>query len=238
MSAMMRPAAARRPAARPHGRRLRARWAGHGRRRSPRISGAPCDGSSGTAPGAALDLGRHGAAIIGVIFRSSAPRVLANATNALFAGVIGKHTAAPAGTQAQVETAARHGQGQIADMLSGMHVSPGEGVDFGASARILLRGRVSTSLGAFFSGARYYIMAGVSQRTVYRLRREVEEKLAPPAPALLRQPPARRHPEPGHQRHRQHRHHAAAEPDADPHLGVHRHRRARHDVLRSARCWR
>ena len=49
---------------------------------------------------------------------------------------------------------------------------------------------------------------------------------------------ARRHAEPGHQRHRQHLPDAAADPDAAHHVAAHDRRRAHHDVLRSARCWR
>ncbi len=121
------------------------------------------------------------AAIIGVIFQVLAPRVLANATNDLFAGLIGRALLhyVPAGTtQAQTEQLLRtHGQGQIADMLSGMHVSIGVGVDFGAVGTILAVVAGIYIFSSFFQWVTYYIMAGVSQRTVYRLRREVDEKL-------------------------------------------------------------
>ena len=120
-------------------------------------------------------------AIIGVIFQVAAPRILANATDELFQGVLGKYLGQyfPAGTsQAQVEQLLRaHGQGQLADMLTGMHVSVGVGVDFGAVGTILAVVAVIYVFSSVFQWATYYIMAGVSQRTVYRLRRQVDEKL-------------------------------------------------------------
>ena len=70
------------------------------------------------------------------------------------------------------------GQTQLADMLASMTVTPGQGVDFGELARILglLAGVYVVS--SIFSWGQAWIMAGVTQRTVYRLRRDVDEKLA------------------------------------------------------------
>ncbi len=120
-------------------------------------------------------------AIVGVAFQVAAPRILANATDQLFQGVLGKYLGQyfPAGTpQSQVEQLLRaDGRGQIADMLSGMHVTVGAGVDFGAVGAILAVVAVVYVLSSLFQWATYYIMAGVSQRTVYRLRRQVDEKL-------------------------------------------------------------
>ncbi|MGC8634468.1 MAG: ABC transporter ATP-binding protein [Candidatus Limnocylindrales bacterium] len=119
--------------------------------------------------------------ILGVIFQVLAPKILANATNQLFQGVLGNYLGKyfPVGTsQQQVEQALRaHGQGQIADMLSGMHVSVGVGVDFTAVGTILATVAVIYLLSSLFQWVTMYIMAGVSQRTVYRLRRKVDEKL-------------------------------------------------------------
>ena len=73
-------------------------------------------------------------------------------------------------------------------------------------------------------------MAGVTQRTVYRLRRESRREARPAAAQVLRRPPARRHAEPGHQRHRQHRPDAPAEPDPAHHVAPDGRRRADHDA--------
>ena len=106
------------------------------------------------------------------------PKLLGNATNIVFEGVVGKQI--PAGlTQQQAEAGLRaSGQGQLADMLSGMTVVPGVGVDFAALAGVLLLVAAVYVVSALFGWAPAYIMAGVAQRTVYKLREEVDLKLA------------------------------------------------------------
>jgi ATP-binding cassette subfamily B multidrug efflux pump len=120
-------------------------------------------------------------AVVGVVFQVLAPRILGSATNVLFDGVLGKYLGQyfpPGTTQQQVEAVLRaRGQGQIADMLSGMQVTPGSGVDFAAFGRILLVLAAAYLMSAAFQWLSYYIMAGVSQRTVYRMRRDVDHKL-------------------------------------------------------------
>jgi len=110
------------------------------------------------------------------------PKLLGNATNIIFEGAIGNQLGqfVPPGTsQAQVEVLLRaNGQGQLADMLSGMTVVPGVGIDFAALASVLTLVTAIYVVSALFGWASAYIIAGVAQRTVYRLRREVDEKLA------------------------------------------------------------
>jgi len=69
------------------------------------------------------------------------------------------------------------GQDQFAEMISNMDLVPGAGVDFAAIGKILLTLAVIYLLAALFQWLQQYIMAGVSQRTVYRLRRDVDQKL-------------------------------------------------------------
>ncbi len=122
-----------------------------------------------------------GLAIAGVAAQVAGPRILANATDKLFEGLIGRQLGQffPTGTsQAQVEQTLRgRGQGQLADMLSGMHVTIGVGVDFHAVGTILAILAGVYVISSVFQWLSMYIMAGVSQRTVYRLRREVDRKL-------------------------------------------------------------
>src|SRR5271154_1054721 len=65
------------------------------------------------------------------------PRILGHATDLLFNGVIGRRL--PAGiTKAQAVAEARaRGDNAFADLLSGMNVVPGRGVDFDAVGRTL-----------------------------------------------------------------------------------------------------
>jgi ATP-binding cassette subfamily B protein len=116
-------------------------------------------------------------AIVSVTFAVIGPKILGNATNIIFEGAISAKL--PAGlNQAQVEAALRAaGNTQQADLLSGMTLTPGSGIDFGALAGILITLVGVYVLSAAFSWVQAYIMAGVTQRTVYRLRRDVDEKL-------------------------------------------------------------
>ncbi len=121
-------------------------------------------------------------AIGSVAFAIVGPKILGNATNIIFEGAVGTELGKvlpPGTTQEQAEALLRaSGQDQLADMLSGMTVTPGVGIDFGALAQILLLLIVIYVISAVFSWAQAWVMAGVSQRTVYRLRRDVDEKLA------------------------------------------------------------
>jgi ATP-binding cassette, subfamily B, multidrug efflux pump len=116
--------------------------------------------------------------VISVGFMVTGPKILGTATNILFDGIVGKRLP-PGVTQAQAEELLRvHGQRQLADMLSGMTVTPGVGVDMALFGRVLGLAALVYLLGALFNWGQGYIMAGITQRAMYRLRREVEEKLA------------------------------------------------------------
>ena len=65
-----------------------------------------------------------------------------------------------------------------------------------------------------------YLLAGVVQRTMFRLRADVEDKLNRAAAQLRRPAAARRPAQPGHQRHRQPRAEPAADAEPDAHLGA------------------
>jgi ATP-binding cassette subfamily B protein len=116
--------------------------------------------------------------VTSVAFTVSGPKILGNATNVLFDGVVGRRLAhGITKAQAIAELRAR-GQGQLADMLSGMSFTPGHGVDLSRLGLILGLAAGVYLLGALFSYGQGYLMAGITQRTMFGLRREVEEKLA------------------------------------------------------------
>nr|WP_083542495.1 ABC transporter ATP-binding protein [Kribbia dieselivorans] len=130
-------------------------------------------------PERALLLTVVGLTIISVIFTALGPRVLGRATDLIFAGFVGSQM--PAGTtQDQVVQGLRaQGQGQVADMVAGMpNLVPGQGIDFGALARVLLVVLGLYLIGAVFSWAANHLLAGVVNRTIFRLRSDAEDKLA------------------------------------------------------------
>ncbi len=117
-------------------------------------------------------------AVASVALAIVGPRILGHATNLLFEGVIGSRLPVGA-TQEQVVAGLREqGQGQLADMLSGMQVTPGVGVDFGAIGATLGLLAGIYLLSSLFGWAQQYLTAGVVQRTIFRLREAVDLKLA------------------------------------------------------------
>jgi ATP-binding cassette subfamily B protein len=78
--------------------------------------------------------------------------------------------------QAIAEARAR-GNGRFADLLSGTDAVPGSGIDFAALGRVLLLVLLLYVTASIFMWAQGYLVAGVVQRTVYRLRADVEAKL-------------------------------------------------------------
>ncbi len=119
--------------------------------------------------------------VLGILSVSLAvlgPWMLGQATNVLFEGIVSSQL--PAGvTQEQAVAGLRaRGSDRLADMVSAMTLTPGEGVDLGALQGILLRLIGVYLLSAVFGWLQQYLMAGVAQRTIYRLRQQADEKLA------------------------------------------------------------
>jgi ATP-binding cassette, subfamily B, multidrug efflux pump len=116
--------------------------------------------------------------VVSVFFSIIGPRILGEATNVIFEGAFGRQLPAGVPVETVVEGLRAQGQDNVADMLAAMdNVVPGEGVDFGLLAGILSAVTVIYILSSLFGWAQAWIMAGVTQRTVYRLRRRVDEKL-------------------------------------------------------------
>jgi ATP-binding cassette subfamily B multidrug efflux pump len=121
-------------------------------------------------------------AIISVACQIGAPKILARATNLIFEGAISRQINQYAGESwtkedvvAQLEAS---GETDRAKMLAEMNLRPGQGIDFAGVGRILLIVTAIYLISALFAWLQAYLMAGVVQRTVYRLRREVDLKIA------------------------------------------------------------
>ncbi|HTX97095.1 MAG TPA: ABC transporter ATP-binding protein [Mycobacterium sp.] len=115
--------------------------------------------------------------IIGTAIGVIVPRILGHATDLLFNGVIGRQL--PAGmTKAQAVAAARaRGDNSFADLLSGMNVVPGKGVDFGAVARTLAVALALYLVAGLLIWAQARLLNVTVQRTMVTLRSEVEDKI-------------------------------------------------------------
>jgi ATP-binding cassette subfamily B multidrug efflux pump len=127
-------------------------------------------------PEAPLIVGVILLAIVSVTFTVVGPKILGNAVNTIFDGALGKQLLSSGLTQDQLVAALRaQGNNQQADLLTGLHLT--NGIDFGALGGVvgLLVGLYIVS--SVFGWLQGYVMAGVTQRTVYRLRDDVDHKL-------------------------------------------------------------
>jgi ATP-binding cassette subfamily B multidrug efflux pump len=115
-------------------------------------------------------------AIVSVTLSVLGPKLLGNATNLIFTGLVGGKMPAGA-TKAQAVAQLRaSGQGRIADMVSAMDVVPGRGVDFNAVGQVLLVVLLVYVAASIFSWMQGRVTTLIVQRTVYRMRADVEAK--------------------------------------------------------------
>ena len=116
--------------------------------------------------------------IASVALSVTGPRVLGHATDIIFAGVIGSRLPAGA-SKAQVIAGLRaRGQNQIADLLQGVNVVPGHGIDFTALGHVLLWVLGIYLLATVFGILQFRLTTTLVQRSLFRLRRDVEAKLS------------------------------------------------------------
>ena len=115
--------------------------------------------------------------ITGTAIGVAVPRILGHATDLLFNGVVGRGL--PAGiTKAQAVAAARQrGDTAFADLLSGMNVVPGRGVDFGAVGRTLVLALTLYVLAALLLWVQARLLNVTLQRTMVGLRSDIEDKV-------------------------------------------------------------
>jgi ATP-binding cassette subfamily B protein len=116
-------------------------------------------------------------AVISVAFAVIGPKILGNATNDIFAGVLSQQIPAGVTQEQMIEGLRARGENQLADMLASMKLTPGQGVDFNDLAGVLALLIGVYLISSLFGWIQNWIMAGVTQRTILRLREEVDQKL-------------------------------------------------------------
>jgi ATP-binding cassette subfamily B protein len=116
-------------------------------------------------------------AVIGITMNVLGPKILGMATDVIFTGVIGKDLQSGA-TKEQVVAALRaQGNNKFADLVERLNVVPGHGIDFTLLAKLLLLALVLYLVASLFLWLQGYLLNGAVQRSIYTLRRQVEEKV-------------------------------------------------------------
>lgn len=117
-----------------------------------------------------LAVGSVGLSVIG-------PKLLGNGTTLIFEGAIS--ASLPAGiSKAKIIADLRaKGQDGQADLLSGMNLTPGTGIDFHALSMILMLVLALYIFSSVFGWLQAYVLNDVVQGTVYRMREDIEKKI-------------------------------------------------------------
>lgn len=114
---------------------------------------------------------------VSVALSTVGPRILGHATDLIFSGLISRGL--PAGTTKEQVIAGMRAKGQdrFADMLTGMELHPGHGIDFTALHQTLLLMAALYVGAALLMWVQGLALNRIIFRMVYRLRRDVEEKI-------------------------------------------------------------
>ena len=115
--------------------------------------------------------------VVSVSFSVIGPRLLGEGTNLIFAGVVSRDLPAGVGKEQLIAQLRAAGDNQKADMLSPMALTPGQGIDFVALGSVLMWALLLYVLASAFMWVQAYVLNGVVQRTVYRLRERIEGKI-------------------------------------------------------------
>lgn len=110
------------------------------------------------------------AAIFGTVFNITGPKILGLATTKLFNDLLAKYLAEAQNLLIRKQLAA--------NPVLPLQFSPVPGIEFSYIGKVILILLVLYVISAIFIFIQQYLMAGVAQRTIYQLRREVDEKLS------------------------------------------------------------
>ncbi|MCW2657948.1 MAG: multidrug transporter ATP-binding protein, partial [Jatrophihabitans sp.] len=116
-------------------------------------------------------------AVASVTLMVLGPRILGRATNLIFGGFIGRNLPANITLDQAVAAARARGDNNFASLLRSSHVVPGQGIDMGALGHVLLIALFVYVAASVLSWLQGYLLNGVVQRTILRLRGDVEAKL-------------------------------------------------------------
>ncbi|MGK9148253.1 ABC transporter ATP-binding protein/permease [Plantibacter flavus] len=115
--------------------------------------------------------------VVSVVLTVIAPKILGQAMDAIFNGVIGSQLPAGATLSQVVDQARASGNDQYADMLEKSNITPGQGIDFTLLGRLIIIVLAMYIVASVLNWAQGYILNGLVMRVVYQLRQDIERKL-------------------------------------------------------------
>lgn len=118
-------------------------------------------------------------AVVGSVAASvTGPKILGEATDLVFAGIVGRSFDKGLTKQQALDGLRARGEGGTADMLSGTDFTPGKGIDFGAVGSVALWALLVFTLAGLLMLVATRLSNHIMNGTVYRMREELQAKLS------------------------------------------------------------
>ncbi|WP_405443072.1 ABC transporter ATP-binding protein [Streptomyces niveus] len=118
------------------------------------------------------------AGVLSVAASVVGPKILGAATDLIFAGVVGRQTPGGVSKEDTVSRLREAGDGGLADLLSGVDFTPGQGIDFDAVGRVLMVALAVYVAAGLLMLVSTRLSIRVINLTIYRMREDVQAKLS------------------------------------------------------------
>ncbi len=115
--------------------------------------------------------------VIAVVLNVIAPKILGQAMDVIFGGVVGKQLPAGASKEEFVAGLRQQGQDNFADMISTMELVPGSGIDFQKLSFLIAVVLLMYFIANIFLWLQGYVLNRIVMKVVRRLRDDTEKKL-------------------------------------------------------------
>ncbi|MDI3390243.1 ABC transporter ATP-binding protein [Streptomyces sp. B-S-A8] len=106
------------------------------------------------------------------------PKILGEATDLIFAGIVGRDMPEGATKEQVLDAMRERGDNGVADMLSGTDFTPGEGIDFTAVGEVLLLALAVFLVAGLLMAVATRLVNRAVNLTVYRMREDIQAKLS------------------------------------------------------------
>ena len=112
-----------------------------------------------------------------VVLTVIAPKVLGQAMDVIFNGILGQQLPAGVPVDEVIKLARSRGEDQFADMLEGANVVPGQGIDFDLLGRLILIVLGLYLVASFLMWLQGFLLNKLVMRIIYNLRKDIEAKI-------------------------------------------------------------
>jgi ATP-binding cassette subfamily B protein len=116
--------------------------------------------------------------VLSVALSVIGPKILGQATDLVFAGIVGREMPQGASKEQVLDAMRERGDGDVADMLRGTDFTPGEGIDFTAVGNVLLFALAVFVVAGLLMAVATRLVNRVVNLTVFRMREDVQKKLS------------------------------------------------------------